>query len=150
MPAMTADRQARLKIALDELRMQMLGAQVLFGFQFQALFQEMFREPSPSQRIASGVGFAAILLTIGVLIAATAQHRLREGGEATERMLALAKRYASIALITLAVTLGADVYLVAVIQWGDPAAASLALCASGCCAFLWYGLALVLRRRGDR
>jgi hypothetical protein len=29
-----------LKVSLDELRMQMLGAQVLLGFEFQGLFQD--------------------------------------------------------------------------------------------------------------
>ena len=34
--------QEALKTSLDELRMQMLGVQVLFGFQFQGVFQEGF------------------------------------------------------------------------------------------------------------
>ena len=36
-----------LKISLDELRMQMLGSQVLFGFQFQGLFQDNFEALQP-------------------------------------------------------------------------------------------------------
>jgi hypothetical protein len=144
-----SDRNERLKFALDELRMQMLGAQVLFGFQFQALFQERFQEPTDWQRIASAVGFAAILLTIGVLIAATAHHRLVEHGEATPRMFELAERYASAALITVAITLAADIYLVAVGHWSQPTATVLTLCALGCCAFSWYGLSIILRRRRD-
>lgn len=114
-----SDLDETLKIALDELRMQMLGAQVLFGFQFQALFQDLFRAPSEAQRIASAVGFVAILLTIGVLIGATAYHRLRENGEATVRMLVLAKRYANAALITVALALLSDLYLVAAIHWNS-------------------------------
>jgi hypothetical protein len=141
-----SDRDERLKIALDELRMQMLGAQVLFGFQFQALFQDQFAQPSGSQRIASAAGFVAILLTIGVLLAATAFHRLREGGEATARMLAMTKRCANAALITLALTLGSDIYLVAVLHWGQRTALALLLSALACCALLWYGLAVALRR----
>jgi hypothetical protein len=139
-----------LKIALDELRMQMLGAQVLFGFQFHALFQESMQEPTASQRVASAIGFAAILLTIGVLIAATAHHRLRDGGEATARMLALANRYAATALITLALALGCNVYLVTVTHWGHAAALTLLFCTFACCALLWYGLGVVLRSsRGE-
>src|SRR5689334_4192420 len=145
-----SDRDERLKIALDELRMQMLGAQVLFGFQFQALFQERFQEPSDPQRIASAVGFGAILLTMGVLIAATAHHRLRENGEATLRMLNIAKRYASAALVTLALTLAADMYLVTVGHWGHRTASVLTVCALGCCAIFWYGFGVVLRRPGER
>jgi hypothetical protein len=35
----TNELAGRIKISLDELRMQVLGAQVLLGFQFQSLFQ---------------------------------------------------------------------------------------------------------------
>ena len=34
------DIESRLKTALDESRLLILGAQVLFGFQFEAVFQE--------------------------------------------------------------------------------------------------------------
>jgi hypothetical protein len=142
-----SDRNERLKLALDELRMQMLGAQVLFGFQFQALFQERFQEPSDAQRLASALGFGAILLTIGVLIAATAHHRLRERGEATLRMLAIVERYAAAALVTLAITLAADIYLVTVGQWGNGPAIVLTVCALACCVLFWYALGVMLRRR---
>jgi hypothetical protein len=144
-----SDRNERLKIALDELRMQMLGAQVLFGFQFQALFQERFQDPTDSQRLASATGFGSILLTIGVLIAATAHHRLREGGAATLRMIGIAERYATAALITLAITLAADIYLVTVSHWGHRTASVLAACALGCCVIFWYGLGVMLRPRGE-
>jgi len=42
--------ERKLKIALDESRLLILGAQVLFGFQFNGIFQELFEElPRPSQ-----------------------------------------------------------------------------------------------------
>jgi hypothetical protein len=34
----------KVKIALDENRLLILGAQVLFGFQFQSVFQDTFAE----------------------------------------------------------------------------------------------------------
>ena len=43
--------QDALKTSLDELRMQMLGGQVLFGFQFQAMFQDNFRAVPHSGRV---------------------------------------------------------------------------------------------------
>jgi hypothetical protein len=39
---------ARLKTALDESRLLILGAQVLFGFTFQGTFQELFEQLSPT------------------------------------------------------------------------------------------------------
>ena len=38
--------ESRLKTALDESRLLILGAQVLFGFQFEAVFQERFPDIS--------------------------------------------------------------------------------------------------------
>jgi hypothetical protein len=48
------DLDRKLKIALDESRLLILGAQVLFGFLFQAVFQELFRDvPPASQRLCT-------------------------------------------------------------------------------------------------
>jgi hypothetical protein len=45
-----AEIERKLKTALDESRLLILGAQVLFGFQFQGAFQELFSElPRASQ-----------------------------------------------------------------------------------------------------
>ena len=41
---MSKELDAKLKTALDEFRLLILGAQVLFGFAFQAAFQELFAE----------------------------------------------------------------------------------------------------------
>jgi hypothetical protein len=38
------DLDQKLKTALDESRLLILGAQVLFGFAFQAVFQDLFNE----------------------------------------------------------------------------------------------------------
>jgi hypothetical protein len=43
----------KVKTSLDENRLLLLGAQVLFGFQFQAIFQESFGELAPSARNAT-------------------------------------------------------------------------------------------------
>jgi hypothetical protein len=45
-----------LKVSLDELRMQMLGAQVLLGFEFQGLFQDGFAKVSLICRSVDAVG----------------------------------------------------------------------------------------------
>ena len=50
------------KTSLDELRMQILGIQVLFGFQFQGLFQDGFHDLSFSARRIDAVGFGMMIL----------------------------------------------------------------------------------------
>jgi hypothetical protein len=139
----------KLKLSLDELRMQMLGAQVLFGFQFQALFQELFQDPPLHRKVWSTVGFAGIVLTQGFLIAAPSQHRLAEGGEATARMERSTNIYTDIILPMLALALTCDVYVVFDTHFGRVAAAWLAAAVAICCMALWYGVSAYLRRRSS-
>ena len=40
----------RLKTALDESRLLILGVQVLFGFQFEAAFQDLFADVPAGSR----------------------------------------------------------------------------------------------------
>jgi hypothetical protein len=65
----------RLKTSLDELRMQVLGAQVLFGFQYQSLFQDSFERATPAEQIADGGSLAAIVFAFAMLISPPAEHR---------------------------------------------------------------------------
>jgi len=96
----------RLKTSLDELRMQMLGVQVLFGFQFQSLSRwgsTKLRSLSASQTVCA---LAALLASLSVLVCAPAQHRLVEEGEASRRLWAVSEWCAEIALATMALALG--------------------------------------------
>jgi hypothetical protein len=103
----------RLKISLDELRMQVLGAQVLFGFQFRNLFQPEFARASQIERVADATGLAAILVSLVVLLVPPVQHRIVEHGQATRRILQLCRRCAEIALATMAITLGSIAFSIA-------------------------------------
>jgi hypothetical protein len=48
--------ERRQKTVLDESRLLILGAQVLFGFQFEAVFQELFAENPGLQHPSSFPG----------------------------------------------------------------------------------------------
>jgi hypothetical protein len=63
-----------LKTSLDELRMQMLGTQVLLGLQFQGLFQENFATVGVAGRTLDAVGMM-------FLMAALALRRLYRGAK---------------------------------------------------------------------
>jgi hypothetical protein len=139
-----------LKVALDELRMQMLGAQVLFGFQFDALFQERFQTATPVAKAAAGVGFVFIIATLALLIAAPSIHRIAWHGESTLRMRWLAGRLAEASLVTLAITLACDVFIVTCLKFGNTVATWSALATFVGSAVLWYGIALPRRLRRTR
>jgi len=50
MPQSSGSLQKKLKTALNETRLLVLGAQILLGFQLHGVFQESFRELSPLAR----------------------------------------------------------------------------------------------------
>jgi HAMP domain-containing protein len=134
----------QLKVSLDELRMQMLGAQVLFGFQLQSLFQPGFAQASQPERLADALTLAAILVSFAALLAAPAQHRLVERGEASSRLIRLSKRCAEFALGTMGLALGSISYAIALhAEAAHPWITGLA--ASALALLGWFGLGVLLR-----
>ena len=78
---MSSRLQSKLKLALDETRLLVLGAQVLFGFQFEGAFQELFSELSPEAKVLQCVGLALLLISVGCLLAPSMNHQLACSGE---------------------------------------------------------------------
>jgi hypothetical protein len=91
----------KVKTALDENRLLILGAQVLFGFQFQGVFQETFADVPSYTRIINSLALALMALTIGLLIAPSVQHRIVEEGTDTVRIHAVAGIFAGVAFLPL-------------------------------------------------
>ena len=59
------DLQKKLKLALNDNRLLILGTQVLFGFQFNGIFQELFVDlPYPS-RVLEACGLTLLMISIG-------------------------------------------------------------------------------------
>lgn len=135
-----------LKTALDELRMQMLGAQVLFGFQFRSCFQEGFKDFLFATRAADAAALGLITVTLGFLVAAPAQHRLVERGRASARILAVTTRFAELALFPFALAMGCDFFVALSRYLGMQAALIGGIGAAAIALAVWYGLCLVLGR----
>jgi hypothetical protein len=143
---MPSELAERLKTSLDELRMQVLGAQVLLGFQFQSLFQVGFQGADASVRLAAAIGLVAICASLAGLIAPAAQHRLVEHGDASSRILRLANRCAAVSLGLLALALGSDVYGAARLQ-GSSQALGFACAMVVVSVGMWFGVGTAWRKR---
>lgn len=142
---MAGDLNSRLKISLDELRMQMLGTQVAFGFQFQSLFQDRFDVSDPARRTVALAGLIFMILTLGLLIAAPAVHRIADGGEASERTQQLTASLAHVALITLAIGIAAAMFIAVATAFGAHAGSIAAAMTAGVTLFAWHGWGRLLR-----
>jgi hypothetical protein len=95
----------KVKTALDETRLLMLGAQVLFGFQLNGVFQEEFASLSLASRYVDCAGQVLMAMAIGLLVAPSMQHRIVENGEDTVRIHRITGIFAGMALLMIWLTL---------------------------------------------
>jgi hypothetical protein len=135
-----------LKVSLDELRMQMLGAQVLLGFELQGLFQDGFAAIPLVCRNVAVVGLGLMISAIGLMIAVPCQHRIVEGGEASVRIYLTSKQYAKMALLPLAGGIGCNIFVAAEQPFGTMLSAVVAIGAFSAALLAWYFLGIGLRR----
>src|SRR3954466_4871046 len=102
----------KVKTALDETRLLILGAQVLFGFQLNGVFQDAFAELPASTKLLTCAGQGLMTLAICLLIAPSMQHRLVEAGEDSNRIHRVTGVFAGWALLPFKISLGIGVYAV--------------------------------------
>ena len=138
--------QRKLKTALDETRLLILGAQVLFGFQFNGAFQELFENLPKSSRYLHCVALVLIMSTIGLLVAPSMRHRVVEGGQDTNASLDATTFFAGAALLPLALGLSLDVFITLQRVYGFELGLALAGVFLVLALSCWYALELVLRR----
>ncbi len=138
-----------LKTSLNELRMQMLGVQVLFGFQLRGLFQDGFSGVSPSGRIVNAAGLLLLVTTLSLLIAVPCQHRIIEEGEETYRIQRTATRLGKLALVPLAIGIGCAIYVATARAFGLTLGIAAAALSCGLASLCWFGLGWGLRRHLD-
>src|SRR5258708_9266097 len=136
----------KIKIALDETRMLVMGVQILIGFQFSGMFQPAYGRLPMSSRDLGLLAMLLQIMTLALLIFPSLHHRLVEDGNDSDEFHALIGRIATIALAPFALSLGIDVYLagerIGGMGWG--VAAGIAL---GTLAIMgWYGLGYWRRR----
>jgi hypothetical protein len=143
---MTKKLDARLKTALDETRLLILGAQVLFGFTFQGAFQELFKEVLPESRAIQCAALVLLCLSMGLLIAPSMYHRLACDGQTRQNAVHVATGFAGASLLPLTLGLGASAFVVfdrmAGRGWAITAAGGFTLISLG----LLYGLGIALRK----
>jgi hypothetical protein len=140
--------QRKLKTALDETRLLILGAQVLFGFQFNGAFQELFEELPRSSRRLQCLSLILIMTTLALLIAPSMRHRIVEGGEGTNQSIAATTLFAGVALLPLGIGLSLDVFVTLDRIYGFAPGLVAAGTFLGLALVLWYAIELIFRR-GD-
>ena len=137
----------KVKVALEETRILILGAQILLGFGFRGVFDDRFDQLSAYARYADGVGLGLLVCAIGLLIAPGPYHRIVEGGQDSGPLHRFATVIADLALLPFALALGLGL-LVGIEAIFDDSAVSTAagMTGAGLALALWYGLPWLRKR----
>src|ERR1700741_1407291 len=101
----------KVKLALDETRMLILGAQILLGFDFRGVFSDGYEQLPTHARYLDGLGIALVGGFVGLLITPGPYHRIVEDGEDSEQLHRLATAIAEMALFPFALALGIDIVI---------------------------------------
>jgi hypothetical protein len=140
----------KVKIALDETRTLILGAQILIGFQFQAVFQNAFEQLPAHTRWMDGAALILMVSAAALLIAPGVYHRIVESGQDSVYIHHLISIMAGIALLPFAVSLGLDLFI-AIERVADPRTACVVgVGFGGLALFCWYGIEFLRRRTVGR
>ncbi|WOH69099.1 DUF6328 family protein [Bradyrhizobium sp. BWA-3-5] len=142
------DVESRLKTALDESRLLILGAQVLFGFQFEAVFQERFPQISVESQLIHNVGLVLLLISVSLLIAPSLFHQIIFRGESKVAAIDVATLLAGASLLPLTVGLGISAFVAFDHLFGRTIGVTIGTVLTVIGLALLYGLGFALRRNG--
>jgi hypothetical protein len=139
------DLSKKIKTALDETRILILGAQILLGFQFQGAFSDGFDRLPAHSRYLDAVALGLMVAAVGLLIAPGPYHRIVEGGNDSGEFHKMVGGIADLALLPFALAVGIDVFLATEQVLGGAAAIAAGSVAAALALMLWYGMPLARR-----
>ena len=140
----------KIKTALDESRMLVLGAQVLLGFQYRSVFETGFEKLPESSRYLKLCGLCLMLVAVGLIMSPGAYHRIVEGGEDRESVHRFTSKIMGVALMPFALGLGIDIYVATEKLFGRTTGIISGLAMALAALFFWYGLEAISKRARER
>ena len=132
---------------LEEHRVAMPGAQVLFTFLLILPFQNRFQELTEAQEGLYFGAFICASIAIVLLITPTASHRIRWRQHDKEALLRYATKTSIAALVFLAAAMTSSVYLVGDFLFQLPTAFVSTALIAALFAFFWFALPILRRLR---
>jgi hypothetical protein len=133
----------KIKTALDETRLLILGAQILLGFEFRGAFQDGFETLPAHARYLDGAALVLMLGAVALLIAPALHHRIIAGGEDSGDIHRLISAMAAAALLPFALSLGLSLFIGMERVFGLWAGIAVGGGFGGAALFAWYGWELV-------
>src|ERR1700716_3991088 len=101
----------KIKPALDETRMLILGAQILLGFELRAAFSDGFDELPGHARHLEALALMLMVVSVALMITPGPYHRIVEGGRDSGAFHNVTTVIADLSLFPFAVALGIDMFV---------------------------------------
>ncbi len=120
---------------------------MLFGFQFESVFQTMFDRMPADSRIVHCAALVLMLLSVGLLIAPSLHHQMVHRGESRPQAIAGATRLTGAALLPLTLGLGAAIFVVLEPIVGRAISVALGGAFTIAALVLFYGLGWLMQRK---
>ena len=140
----------KIENGLNEVRILILGGQVLIGASFRTFFESGFNDLPHATQVALLYALGVMLAGFGPLLLPDAFHRIVEKGEATVRFRRLLNNALAFALLPFALGLAVDLFMSGE-KIGGPTTAWISGIASGGLALgLWYGIEYIQRDRSRK
>jgi Family of unknown function (DUF6328) len=139
----------KIKIALDESRMLVLGTQILLGFQFRSAFEPAFDQLPKSSQHLKMIGLMILLVAITLIMAPGSYHRIVRAGSDAEDVHRFATTMMDVALIPFLLAFALDFYTSMGRIIGTTGGSIAGAVVGVTCFFLWYGLGWLSRSRKE-
>jgi hypothetical protein len=146
--ALTRNRKEEISLdsatrhILEECRMVLPGIQALFGFQLVAVFNEGFRHKlSPLEQELHLISILLVTVSVGLVMAPAAFHRQTQPCSVSERFLQITSKLLLCGMMSLAVGICLEIYLISQVILAVPwMSVLIAMAAFLMLMSLWIGL----------
>jgi hypothetical protein len=136
----------KIKVAMDESRMLILGASVLLGFQFRSPFETGFASLPRLSQYLKLASLEVLLVSIVLIMSPGAYHRIVWQGNDSTDVHDFSTKVMDLALFPFLIAMGIDFYVVVGKFSGATEAILIGVLTAASAFVLWYGPALIWRR----
>lgn len=137
-----------IKAILEEARMVLPGIQALFGFQLIAVFNARFTDLTRTFQWLHLTALVAVAVSMALVMAPAAYHRIAERGRMSTRFGDLASRLIALAMAPLAVSIALEVFVVSAVIAGNAVTAwSISAALAALFVGMWFAWPAIEARR---
>src|SRR5438105_7819229 len=130
----------KVKIALDETRILVLGVQILVGFQFRSVFETLYDQTPSWSRYLVGLALLLMIFALALLVLPGLYQYLVEDGNDSGQLHGLITRSADFALAPFAASLAIDMGIAGERILGQSGGIAIGAAVGAIAVIFWYGV----------